>query len=731
MPVSTKKIAAIGGDGQDSNFEQSFSSLAHAYNHESAPSLEQHELGFQMLERSDDGERAAGITGFQVGDQLIYAPVFWLVGRIKGHELLYLHNHDLFIPNKENWINEMMQKRSPRVGESVTRNPRRLGIRQPDLQRMTRSPYKFSSLQGPSWARTAAARLAEIATERLKPESSSLLDFIKEAGQEGVLAFKKLADHSPEIAAAAHNFHGDALLDALSAASKARVEKKAAIKSLKTDPRPGLRIISVRMSVSGNEPVDLSDLDKEKLMRDGSLIHDKRPDAEVSKAYREDTAVRLFNPDTAGVYDVITAKGDVEKCLVLPKPWSTHGRMDYTLVVSLGDVKRVSQSAYNKVWATEARPHSEFVDAIDKLVTADSLDGSEQSKLVIVSTTGVCSVPLRIGLAVWSGDGIVTYGIDGQESRDHLGDSRIKDVDYCCDKKLVVDNTDTTRFRTLDNKLYVPNSAKVLRVSSSYDDQLELGDASDLKSAIGRSMSKLAVYRSGNEVVISTAAGQSHSMSPYEGLAQLVMHHGLRESAARDLLKQADSRRKVSCLVKYAEPYMRDVDQYGPAADLDDTEGAWTMNSGESVAERQNQQMHSRVDMPEEERRQAEPVHYVDDGLEIAQQASQSGQKDVFDASTLTTMLRNMRDDQLIDRFIPALTRAMDASGRLLFQFYWHQEDFSERYGERDLPEMEDAIRNMFEGLGDLVLKLKQKSVHPELGDDELGVSLNDLAGAS
>ena len=35
----------------------------------------------------------------------------------------------------------------------------------------------------------------------------------------------------------------------------------------------------------------------------------------------------------------------------------------------------------------------------------------------------------------------------------------------------------------------------------------------------------------------------------------LVEHHGLREDAAREILKTAAAKRKFSCQVKYAAPY--------------------------------------------------------------------------------------------------------------------------------------------------------------------------------
>jgi hypothetical protein len=55
----------------------------------------------------------------------------------------------------------------------------------------------------------------------------------------------------------------------------------------------------------------------------------------------------------------------------------------------------------------------------------------------------------------------------------------------------------------------------------------------------------------------------------------------------------------------------------------------------------------------------------------------------------------------------------------MLFLFYWHQEEFEDRYGKSDLPELEDSLRNSFEALGDLSLFLKEKTI--DVGQDEMG----------
>ena len=65
--------------------------------------------------------------------------------------------------------------------------------------------------------------------------------------------------------------------------------------------------------------------------------------------------------------------------------------------------------------------------------------------------------------------------------------------------------------------------------------------------------------------------------------------------------------------------------------------------------------------------------------------------------------------------------------GRLLMNFYWHQEQFSDHYGKSEMPEMEDAMRNAFESLGDVTLFLKERSVDPDTDSDP---NIDDAAKA-
>jgi len=87
----------------------------------------------------------------------------------------------------------------------------------------------------------------------------------------------------------------------------------------------------------------------------------------------------------------------------------------------------------------------------------------------------------------------------------------------------------------------------------------------------------------------------------------------------------------------------------------------------------------------------------------------------------ISGLIKSVRDSSLVDRYMGDLMKALDRLGRIYFLFLWHNDEFMERYGKSDLPELEDALRNSFEGLGDLVLFLRAKSVSPLEGTGELG----------
>jgi hypothetical protein len=100
-----------------------------------------------------------------------------------------------------------------------------------------------------------------------------------------------------------------------------------------------------------------------------------------------------------------------------------------------------------------------------------------------------------------------------------------------------------------------------------------------------------------------------------------------------------------------------------------------------------------------------------DEVMQLADQAAQAGQKHVFDQSTIAGLAGLYDIGYAIDMYVPELTKSLDRIGRILFIFYWKNDEFAERYGEQDLAGIEDLLRNVFKSFGTLVLHLQEKSV--------------------
>ncbi len=129
----------------NTQFERSFATLAYAFVQEKAQKLMPYMIGFQVIKKDADETRAAGAFGFKLGEQWLYAPMFFLNGDLKGYELLYVKTPDLFVPLQENWVNFMISHDPRILGTGERRNPSQLGILPPDLRTYFRSPLQPGS----------------------------------------------------------------------------------------------------------------------------------------------------------------------------------------------------------------------------------------------------------------------------------------------------------------------------------------------------------------------------------------------------------------------------------------------------------------------------------------------------------------------------------------------------------------------------------------------------------
>lgn len=845
MHTQLKKYANLGGGGGETEFEQAFSSLAYAYLRDKAPRLLDYMIGFQLVDRNEDNTKAVGIFGFQIDKQWLYAPVFFLNGDLKGHELLYLKSNDSFVPLKENWINYIMSRKPQVLGQQAgVSKLRELGGVYPEIRTLSIAPSvgggkrandnswlqpilpllaAFKLKTASSLYRGAGNRKLNQAAIVAEPLSAALtkvaqnLDFNRVFPQS--LALLKTAhataERYPTIKQGLQKFYGVDCFSRWTRELRSDLVKQAGNIMPGSAPQPympgsllipterpvgpvdhvkegKLRLYVSEFVIQQNVPagsrssenvddvkgdlglasVDASTLDqdeRERLMRDTVLVQDRRDDSATSKAYNVQVEAKLTNPTETALYRVLEKPGDFSKMLVVMHGTSNSGREPMATLVRLdGSPKRWLNTHPTNVWADQVSERSEWYDWFDSLESGDSLQ--EGAEYIGVDASGSGTVPFHVQSKQDDGRYRVDFrvNIDYNErkipaltssARYSMGD-RDTPSPYGAMLHVGKEGARGTAIRAIGGELRVPETVKFLKLSEPQEPEsgglmpscscvscsdtpaIQLGKIDDIQLLFYEKTSQLKVFNNGTDVHVSSPLGQQQ-MSKKAALWHLMRVHGLREKVAREIITQSERKGHAIYRIRYAPGYGTEKNAQpnssvlagGPSAPLYD----------DFSEERSNEMYGPRTTAPTQysaaaayrlndlSADQTDPAVWdswhnfeaqdFQKSIQIAQQAAMQGQKEVFDTSMISGMLKSVRQDSLVERHLSDLVEALDSLGRLLFNFYWHQEEFEDRYGKSDLPELEDSLRNAFESLGDITLFLKEKTIESpfDQGEIELG----------
>jgi hypothetical protein len=766
---SQVKTAELGGDGKDTSFEQAFSNLAHAYLRDKAPTLLDHEIGFQLLDRNQENTKAVGVFAFKVGSQWIYAPVFFLNGDLKGHELLYIKNQDMFVPLKENWINYIINRKPNILGQGVDRNSGQLGMRYPDFTQLSRSPTKFGSAN-PSLKEMVTAVIGTFAKCATMKTSAAFEDmgktlhlptFLKQAGLDMLSKLVASCQYAPHLAQAIDNFHGLSVIKEAVDLAKQRASQPKIASVLSSAPKVApnsktLEIVQYDATVQKALPPGYTEEDQEKLLQDGVLIKDIRDRDNVSIAYDVQTEKKFFNPTESGLYEILVKPGDIERCYVAVYPMGASKRSNFVTVVRTDGKPDWVNTRADHVWALARVEGEEFDKWFDALPAATSVSNNGARHMAI-SKRGDSTVPFRV---------LKEYGTDHDTTvyeahlEDHSKFPPKGDISACCytdplnyDKwrdgvRIHLKGKKGSSLRSSMGDIYIPENFKLLKVSRGEDDvenaedqgacgcgesdppALQPGSLLDANMILMQKTAALVIRHNGTEVRIN----DSNPVLEKEALIALVSKHGLREKSAREILSRASKNRKTECRIKYAEPYGPPmmVNQ-GPNAPTDPGPvmgGETIMNASVPT------QMGIDIGMPvadmsasKTDRQIYNPNTALDQKtLKSVVDAANSGQREIFDTAMIGSMLRAVRDDTMVDRYMGDLVKGLDKLGRILFMFYWHGDQFADRYGKADMPELEDSLRNAFEMIGDVILFLKQKTIEPYPEESSQDIDLKNIS---
>lgn len=769
------KQATIGGDPEQS-FEQAFSQLGFAYIKDKAPRLLDNLKGFQLIERNEDNTRAVGVFGAQLNREWVYLPIFFLNGDLKGHELLYMKNQDLFVPLKENWVNYLLSKQPHVLGSGVNGTLRELGIMQPELRRLSIPPYatKYAAAGWEPWAIEFLPILGRLTTESPKGlyQESELVPKIAAAHLGFAKALKKACDTNPEFDRLCRNFYGQNFLAEALTSLRQKVAQSLAQPEhniLRPIPCPGqvsalhgfrpmkraaadddvVKITVKEDVITTPHEFNLTDEERERVLDDGFLVEDRRTGDEITKAYSTEVGMSLDNPAESGIYDVLVKPGKFEKMMIVVSPATGKSRQDFVTIVRTGDKKNWINAASTSVWVKpDSRSLEEHRKDFEALSGTESLGRDGVYMAVFVNQHGRidgstpftvrkdlgdgrykvwwmddcdCGRPTALSALLRGRAGSRPFHVSGSGPNWGMDSELSGSGDL-----LFLSDRPGTSLRIMQGTLLIPDEHKIISLSDPNEDccmssqsenpPIEPGDWGDIQMEILQKSAGLAILDRGDVWL------NEQRFAPREALFSLIRDHGLREKDAREMLREASRAgqyKAAAFRLKYADGYPRLTGggtgaDYGP--EMMDEEYGYMENyagvpaTGPREVERQISDLSSSNTDPgiydPSPEMMADPM-----AMQSATRSGQKGQKEVFDTSVVAGLLKSTRQDALVDRYLGDLMKGLDRLGRLLFVFYWHNNEFSDRYGDADIPELEDTLRNAFEILGDLVLFLKEKDV--------------------
>ena len=774
----------------DTQFERTFSDLAFASLQDKAPALLDYLVGFQVLDVNEDQTKAVGVFGTKVGEEWVYLPVFFLNGELKGTELMYLKNQDIFVPLQEPWVQYILNRKPHKMGETseitmrdlagtgvdllpFRSSPRSFGktadavSKNPDCHPcayLTKKGHKRGKLQIPLWAAsTKQAWTAPIvdALERLPKgegweKSANSLDLCNFMGEIGPRFTKSIVQMMIKEADFGNSVMKHYPIEKITGI---KFEKQAADLGPGKTNLPDVRITSYKeLSGWDNETLGFSDEDRERLLKGELVVKDHRRD--TSQVYKATIPQTAQSPNETGVYKVLTAEGDLVRCLIIVSPLgvSKYGdEEDEGAVVTKQTSSGVWGPEHRSVGAgrpkrikvinlegegcwkgktdeifTRPEPRGFWSFTKEQLSQLKDPTSIEEGKAyAIVTPSGSGTTAFCVLKKLENADGNISLYVDdnlmpGDYSFDSWHDSH----------QILLQKDYRGRMRKMGDTIFVPDHARVVEIKlpnikkdkHGYYDHIpehygfpKPADPKHVEQMWWKNgvVTPMKLYSSGTEYAITVGetdyAMKSAGMITHRSaLDQLVHQHGINGDKALGMLKEARAlvhkHEAAKFLIKYSEGYPNWAEKRSIPNVLSLTPGP----GGPAVSGAAPVSTDPYVGVP------VQPAFSYDrpiDSLrppssnydlynpdikrdtniyEMVNRAAQTGQKEVFDTAVVGGLIKAIDVDSLIDKYIGDLILGMDRVGRIYFLFLQHNDNFSDRYGQEDMVELEDSLKNTF-----------------------------------
>lgn len=735
---------------RDTEFEAAFGELVYSELRDRAPQLLDHLLGFQIIDKNDDGTSGVGIAGFQVGNQQMYAPMFFTGGRIKGGNLLYLKDQDLFLPLKENWINYLISRKPQVLGIPLPGGQER-NILSPDMSGIVEVPEThYASARWPAWMLKSPgdAKYASIRTlpQMLQKHARAAYTLARNMRDNPefantLLRFYDLQDLLPKQAKDGDRMIVNRKEDTVSEPTKQYIQDNS-LKAVKVYYTP--EDLSEELEV-------LDGKKKEQLLRGEIVVEDPRTEDETSRVYALDCVRTASNPDETGLYDVLLSNNEFKKLLVILYPRRVG--QDYldksrTTECLLVDPKSgLARVAFPKdVIVRKKYDKQELKNVYDN---ASSHSSMRIDKIYIAVDRDLeFTTPFKIKSIITDSAGMTQYEIMSADRLEMLANRTGSTVNSCCSnavipgccgtytegpKTLVITNRDTGGIQTSERTTFLPKNIRVIQLQSKVkteplgyessptrtedrkiESRVDPGTLTSLFAGVLKAGAvRVDIWRDGPQYLLRDR--ETHTMTKRAAVDYL-LGMGIHGNTAVRMVKEAGDRRHPSrfLVVKSAQgasPVAPGIPEYPMGYD-------GIMGIPQSLPmEQEIAAPGATYAEPDVDPYNLKPPAIQQKGMLDA--AAKTQQKEVFDTAMLGGLVKALDAPALVDEYIGDLILGLDRIGRILFLLYWHPNAFAERYGREDLVNLEDSLDSVFDSLGDVILVLKQQTIEPEPTNEE------------
>ena len=504
-----------------------------------------------------------------------------------------------------------------------------------------------------------------------------------------------------------------------------------------------------------------SDADRQRLLVNGFYIDDKRDPQSLSRSYEFDYGATFGAVDTVGKYDILTADGTTQKAWVLESIKTQESeRRRFVVTDPEGTLKMRGEVPADKVYAKGQRLAD--VDGLYDSGIPLSQMAEDYEYLLLDKSGKDCIVGFRMNGATFTPgenpkvDGYLcgccsdeccapcgSYGARNGEFdiykndpyRDRSGRLRPEHRHSSSFHGLTL-TKGTGKAVVAGDRILVPSNYRAVVLEVPYDvrekakerqPSISLGDITSLKFEMEKAaFHDLSVLKDGPEFYVSIKGfGLSRPYSYKQACMSLNGRLGLSVADTERLLSKAAEDGEAHThihLGKAAQFVGAQMPMPPPeAASMDPYTGTPVYGPYEAQVEAP---LYGAPPVPhgnplgenlggegETQQGYGGEAPMDPEAMDLASQAGQVGQRHVFDYSSIGGLAKVYDTGALIDSYVPQFMQAVDRLGRVLFLYYWKNEDFGERYGTSETVELEDTLRSVFKQFGNLALTLRRKTI--------------------